>query len=101
MVCTRFLSSLKLVSIIAEVKVDGKLNLGIYKDDAANTEDWVVADNFRMKYLGTTKPDTEGISEKVISSAQQNKIFNLQGVELKKAEKAGLYISNGKKFIKK
>jgi len=96
-----FQNGLYRTSVVAEVDASGELAIGIYKDEQPNVEDWVVADNFRIKYLGATDPGIDGISEKVLPSAQKNKIFNLQGVELKKAEKAGIYISNGKKFIKK
>jgi len=93
-----FQNGLYKTSIIVEVGNDG-LSMGVYKDDQNFEGDWVVVDNFRLKYYGTQKP--AAIMDKVLPSAQQGKIFNLQGVEVKKAQKPGLYISNGKKFVVK
>jgi hypothetical protein len=94
-----FQNGLYKTSVITEVGNDG-LSIGLYMLEGQFFEgDWVVVDNFRLKYYGTQKP--AAIMDTVLPSAQQGKIFNLQGVEVKKAQKPGLYISNGKKFVVK
>ena len=66
--------------------------------------DWVLLDNFRLTYFGTEKPSEEELGVKDMTTATVNatvgKIFNLQGQQMKGASK-GLYIFNGKKYLKK
>lgn len=74
-------------------------------------KDWIVADNFRIVYYGTetTKEEvaklieeTTGVEDIEVAPAERpadNRIFNIQGIEVKNATAPGLYIRNGKKFI--
>ncbi|MCM1110155.1 MAG: hypothetical protein NC336_02990 [Clostridium sp.] len=85
----------------------GEIFVGAFKDDQANEEDWVVVDNFRIKYFGnnTTVQEVEGatsIEEIAVEEApvvKDNRIFNLMGIEVKNPTVPGIYIQNGKKFI--
>ncbi|MBD5247330.1 MAG: hypothetical protein HDS54_04085 [Barnesiella sp.] len=85
----------------------GPLFLGLYKDEQANNEDWVVVDNFRLKYYGkntTVDEVLSGVEDITIDEADANKdnrIFNLNGIEVKNPTVPGIYIQNGKKFIVK
>ena len=64
--------------------------------------DWVVLDNFRLTYFGTEKPseDQQGIKETAIERPATGKLYNLQGQQVKNAQK-GLFIFDGKKYFKK
>ena len=69
--------------------------------DKAN--DWVVLDNFRLTYFGTEKPSEEVLGVENVTATPQSvtgKIYNLQGQEMKTVTK-GIYIYNGKKYIKR
>ena len=52
-------------------------------------------------YSVDTAAGESGISNIVAPAAQDNKYYNLQGIEIAKPTTAGLYIHNGKKFIVK
>ncbi|MDE7473109.1 MAG: hypothetical protein K2M68_05950, partial [Muribaculaceae bacterium] len=79
----------------------------LYKDSQANEEDWMVADNFRLKYYGkdtTVDEVTAGVDDITVDqtdNCNDNRIFNLQGIEVKNPTAPGMYIQNGKKFIVK
>ncbi len=83
----------------------GPLFLGLYKDMQANEEDWIVADNFRIIYYGkdtTVDEVLAGVEEIAVDEAVNNgdnRIFNLNGIEVKNPTVPGIYIQNGKKFI--
>lgn len=89
---------------------DNDLPVGIMKDSKIADGDWVVCDNFRIHYYGknTTKEDVKGkLSgvEEIIEVPQNriydNRIYNLQGIEVANPTVPGIYIQNGKKFIVK
>ena len=98
--CQYFQNGLYRVSIVVEVDAKGMLDIGVEKDGQAHEGDWVVVDNFRLKYYGTTKPELNGIQD-MQQTVVTDKMFNLQGVQLQKAPKSGLYIVGGKKYIAK
>ncbi|MCH5219157.1 MAG: hypothetical protein J1F20_01200 [Muribaculaceae bacterium] len=85
------------------------MSVGVYKEEAGDEPgDWIVVDNFRLKYYGkdTTKQAVKdylaGVEDVMFDSVARpadNRIFNLQGMEVKNANTPGIYISNGKKFI--
>lgn len=67
-------------------------------------------DNFQLYYFPTT--DTEAVRDYVVKNIASveditvapatkgdNKYYNLQGIEIAKPNKAGIYIHNGKKYI--
>ena len=64
--------------------------------------DWVVADNFRLKYYGKQKPTAIGRIDEVVTPAQQGgaAIYNLQGQRLSRVQK-GVNIIGGKKMLVK
>lgn len=75
------------------------LTIGVTKTEQGELGDWVVVDNFRLKYLGY---DFElGVENVTEEAPADNRIFNLQGIEVENATVPGIYISNGKKFIVK
>ncbi|MBD5225522.1 MAG: hypothetical protein HDS68_06090 [Bacteroidales bacterium] len=81
--------------------------IGIYKDTQDYENDWVVADNFRLLYFGnnTTKDEVNaGIEEVTVAPAEvkgDDRIFNLQGIQVTNTNTPGIYIQNGKKFVVK
>ena len=90
----------------------GDLFIAVAKAEGEYLEkDWIVADNFRIVYYGTetTKEavknkleETTGIEDIDATTVQRpadNRIFNIQGIEVERATAPGLYIRNGKKFI--
>ncbi len=69
---------------------------------------WMVCDNFRLKYFGnntTVEEAKAGIEEVVVDDVNaaefkgDNRIFNLQGIQVKNTDAPGIYIQNGKKFV--
>ena len=79
-----------------EVKEDGMMYIGI---TASTNTQWVIWDNFQLKYFGQENPTT-GITTVVVPVAQNDAIYNLNGQKVMKAKK-GLYIINGKKQVVK
>lgn len=75
----------------------GTIRIGIRKDTQVNN-DWCAFDNFTLKYLG----NSTGISE--IYSKENNKkdsgIYNLQGMRLNAEPLHGVFIKEGKKYVK-
>lgn len=89
------------VQLLVDVNASGILDIGVAKDEKGHDGDWVVVDNFRLKYYGTEKPDLTGIENVVTTTVNNGKIYNLQGMEVKDATKRGIYIRDGKKFVVK
>ena len=99
----------KVYTVIENTDSYNPLPLGIYKEEAGDEPgDWIVADNFRLTYYGkdTTKEAVKdylaGVENVVFDNIERpadNRIFNLQGMEVKNANTPGIYIQNGKKFI--
>ena len=83
--------------ITFEVKEDGMMYIGI---TASTNTQWVIWDNFQLKYFGAENPITVGISNVNVETANNGTIYNLNGQKVDKARK-GLYIVNGKKMIVK
>ena len=79
--------------VSTKVEEDGVLFFGVYKDYESES-DWVVIDNFRLKYYG----DGTGISTLSDEKPADNRIFNLLGVEVANPA-TGVYVRNGQKFI--
>ncbi len=85
-------------SIEVEVGEDGYLGIMIYKDGMEADGSWVVLDNVRLTYTG----ETSGINSVEKNEVKgNNKVYNLQGIEVKEATIPGIYIKNGQKFIVK
>ncbi len=76
---------------------EGYMTFGISKFEGVE-RDWIVFDNFRLKYFGATAPDPTGITEVEKNTNAPKAIFNLQGQKLNKAAK-GVNIINGKKVV--
>lgn len=86
-------------------------NIGIMQDPDMMEwlpRHWMVCDNFRLKYFGnntTVEEVKAGIDEVVADDVNStefkgdNRIFNLQGIQVKSADAPGIYIQNGKKFV--
>jgi hypothetical protein len=89
------------VQLLVDVNASGILDIGVAKDEKGHEGDWVVVDNFRLKYYGTEKPDLTGVENVVTTTVNNGKIYNLQGMEVKDATKRGIYIRDGKKFVVK
>ncbi len=77
------------------------MTIGFIKENFVKY-DWVVADNFRLKYYGTVKPTAiENVDEVVTPSLQkENAVYNLQGQRLSRVQK-GVNIIGGKKVLVK
>jgi hypothetical protein len=98
--CEYFQNGLYKTELLTEV-VNNELMILIQKFREKDS-DWVVLDNFRLTYWGTNKPSEEqqGIQENTIVRPATGKIYNLQGQQVKNAQKA-LFIFDGKKYFKK
>ena len=92
----------ELTFIISEDEA-GHLTIGTCKPTDSDLEgygDWIVLDNWRLKYCGSNV-DPDGINDVIKTPSQTSKeIFNLSGQKLKKAQK-GINIVNGKKYVVK
>lgn len=99
--CDYFQSGLYKTSMLVEVTgTDLMILIQKFRDKA---NDWVVLDNFRLTYFGTEKPSEEVLGVENVTATPQSitgKIYNLQGQEMKTVTK-GIYIYNGKKYIKR
>ena len=84
-------------SVKCTVNNDGELFLGVGKDYESE-QDWVVTDNFRIKYFGDGTGIKDVIEEKPV---QNGKIYNLMGVEVAAPAEGTIYIRDGKKYMKK
>lgn len=99
--CDYFQNGLYKTSMLVEVTGSDLMILIQKFRDKAN--DWVVLDNFRLTYFGTEKPSEEVLGVENVTATPQGvtgKIYNLQGQEMKTVTK-GIYIYNGKKYIKR
>lgn len=82
--------------------------IGMMKEFGVD-EDWVVLDNFRLMYYGkdTTVEAVDGaieagieeVATDAVEAKADNRIFNLQGIEVVNPSAPGIYIQNGKKFV--
>ncbi|MBO7068198.1 MAG: hypothetical protein J6W52_05910 [Bacteroidaceae bacterium] len=84
----------------------GHLTIGVYKefDEDTPAGDWIVMDNWRLKYYGKDASMIEledGINDVIKTPVLTTKtIYNLSGQKLTKAQK-GVNIVNGKKYVVK
>lgn len=77
---------------------EAQLAIGIRKTTNDHRADnWVVTDNFRVKYLGAS--ETTGIREVSETATQSGAIYNLKGQKVKHATN-GIFIIDGKKVKK-
>ncbi|EFB30661.1 hypothetical protein HMPREF0971_02918 [Segatella oris F0302] len=92
----------KVYTRIIKVGPEGELTIGVTKDKQVDN-DWAVFDNFRLTYFGkhVSQEIIDGINTVKSNSIENGKIYNLQGMEVKRPLKRGIYICNGKKFIVK
>ncbi len=82
------------------------LNVGISLVDGANFRiaeagiySFELIDEAKAPMLKVTKAENVGIST-ITSDKADNRIFDLQGRELKSVPETGIYIQNGKKYVK-
>lgn len=85
--------------------------IAVAKIGAEKPKNWLVADNFRAVYYGkdTTKEavkakiEAESAIEEIefenVERPADDRIFNLQGIQVKNPTVPGIYIQNGKKFV--
>ena len=92
----------KVYTHIIKVGPDGELTIGVTKDKQVDG-DWAVFDNFRLTYFGkhVSQDIIDGVNSIKNNAVENGKIYNLQGMEVKRPLKSGIYICNGKKFIVK
>ena len=92
----------KVYTRIIKVGPEGELTIGVTKDKQVDS-DWAVFDNFRLTYFGkhVSQEIIDGINTVKNNVVEDGKIYNLQGMEVKRPLKRGIYICNGKKFIVK
>lgn len=102
-----FKSGLYKATTVAEIS-GGIISIGVLKEIQEYPEDWIVIDNFRLVYYGanTTKDAVlekiSGIEDIEIDqnvAPEDDRIFNLQGIQVTNPTVPGIYIRNGKKFI--
>ena len=82
--------------ITFEVKEDGMMYIGI---TASTNTQWVIWDNFQLKYFGAENPTTGITTVNATVDQNNNGIYNLNGQKVQNLKK-GLYIINGKKVVK-
>ena len=74
------------------------------RKEGAEAGDWMVVDNWRLKYLGNDgapQDVIDGINDVITTPTQTAKtVYNLSGQKLSKAQK-GVNIINGKKYVVK
>jgi hypothetical protein len=80
-----------------EVKEDGMMYVGI---TASTNTQWVIWDNFQLKYFGKENPTTGIADVKSEKDYSNDAIYTLNGQKVQKPRK-GLYIVNGKKMVVK
>ena len=92
----------KVYTHIIKVGPEGELTIGVTKDKQVDA-DWAVFDNFRLTYFGkqVSQGTITGIDAIKNNVVEDGKIYKLQGMEVKRPLKSGIYIRNGKKFIVK
>lgn len=83
--------------VYCTVDATGELFIGVGKDYESDG-DWVVVDNFRIKYLDNVMGIRDIVGEKPV---QNGKIYNIMGVEVTEPAQGTLYIRDGKKYLKK
>ena len=88
--------------VVIEVPEGEALTIGANKE-GQEAGDWLVVDNWRLKYLGSQNPQDviDGINdmERSATTTVENSIYNLSGQKLVKAQK-GVNIVNGKKVLR-
>ena len=83
---------------VDESEAAGGVIIGIDELENRVAGSWIVADNFRLKYLG----DTSGIDGVKEDSKTGSKVaYNLFGQRVAKAQKGEIIIKGGKKYITK
>ena len=79
-----------------EVADDGMIYIGI--STMTNTQ-WVIWDNFQLKYFGKNEETPTGIGS-LKAGSENGEMFNLNGQRLSsKPAQKGIYIINGKKVV--
>lgn len=71
------------------------LTVGI-QEPSSNT--WLVWDNFTLTYKGTSASDISETTE--ILHTVRSGIYDLQGRRIATAPQKGIYIMNGKKYVR-
>jgi hypothetical protein len=87
--------------VVVYLPEDQALTIGAIKE-GQEAGDWLVVDNWRLKYLGKENPQDviDGINDVITTPVQNVKtIYNLSGQKLTKVQK-GVNIINGKKYLK-
>ena len=88
--------------VVVYLPEDQALTIGAIKE-GQEAGDWLVVDNWRLKYLGKENPQDviDGINDVITTPVQDVKtIYNLSGQKLTKVQK-GVNIINGKKYVVK
>ena len=88
-----------LVKLPVELQEAGDLTIGIRVADAPTKTIWVLADKFRLHYVGPLTPT--GISEHQSDATAPDAVYTLQGRRLTGAVRPGLYIVGGRKVVVK
>ncbi len=100
--CNYFQNGLYKNQMLVEVAGTGELMFIVSKNRGDVERDWVVVDNFRLTYYGTTQPTPEQLGVKDITGQMPatGRTYNLQGQQVKTLVK-GLFIRDGRKFYVK
>ncbi|MBQ9667482.1 MAG: hypothetical protein IJV45_01870 [Prevotella sp.] len=100
--CEYFQNGLYKSHLLVEVGAGGELMFIIQKERGDVERDWVVVDNFRLTYYGTTKPTEEqlGVKDVQMLLPVTGRTYNLQGQQVSLPQK-GLFIRDGRKFYVK
>lgn len=105
-----FKSNLYPVNLVFATDGSIDLPIGVTKYEVLHQGEWVVVDNFRLTAYGnnTTVDAVNGVVDGIenvieipVERAADNRIFNMQGIQVKNPTAPGIYIRNGRKFTVK
>ena len=95
-------------TLVFETAYEGPLNFGVDNLGQDLEASWLVVDNFRLTYFGPDANKDEvidlltGMKDDIVKTTPaENRIYTLQGIQVKDAKKSGIYIVNGKKVVVK
>ncbi len=76
---------------------EGTATIGV--KNPSNVTDWCIWDNMELRYYGTNNPEEENRITEIETTEEDNAIYTLTGVRIKKITKPGIYIVGKKKVV--
>ena len=84
-----------------EVDGTGTMTIGIKKDKLISN-DWTIFSNFRLTYLGSLTAIGQAPSSPSVKTTEEQSSprYRIEGTQISATSQPGIYIANGKKFLK-